>query len=387
MALTCPNCSHKQIDAKYCANCGVSFDEPNEAPQQHSTGASDRSAIIRARVAESKRLRKKGRPGLLFPCIILGCSGILFWLLFSGDDKESKDNDLLSNISLETSTSPDLKAAEETDFTGLAKQIGENFPASNKIEAARNATVFIQTSWGTLGSGFIVNSQCKVFTNRHVIDPKYGIDQLEESEEFNVAYRSAASVLRDQISGLENQYKQLREEYREKHIKVVNVKTEIDKKKRKLANLKNNLRVNINDSIDRALSNSKFTASLVDGTSFEINNYQSSDKFDLASFTLPVDGCPTAKIASNSQLNQGGRLFTIGNPSGLQFTVTSGVFSGYRDIGETRILQTDAPINPGNSGGPLINEEGFVIGVNTATLSNAQNIGFSIPIEYALQEF
>jgi len=119
---------------------------------------------------------------------------------------------------------------------------------------------------------------------------------LEESEEFNVAYRSATSVLRDQISGLENQYKQLREEYREKHIKVVNVKTEIDKKKRKLANLKNNLRVNINDSIDRALSNSKFTASLVDGTSFEINNYQSSDKFDLASFTLPVDGCPTAKI-------------------------------------------------------------------------------------------
>ena len=73
-------------------------------------------------------------------------------------------------------------------------------------------------------------------------------------------------------------------------------------------------------------------------------------------------------------------MFTIGNPSGLTYTVTSGVFSGFRNEGKESYLQTDAPINPGNSGGPLVDANGRVLGINTMVMRNAQNIGFAIPI-------
>jgi S1-C subfamily serine protease len=92
-------------------------------------------------------------------------------------------------------------------------------------------------------------------------------------------------------------------------------------------------------------------------------------------------------MGSSTELEVGERLFTIGNPVGLAYTVTSGVFSGQRSDGEQRLLQTDAPINPGNSGGPLLEENGQVVGINTLVLRGAQGIGFAIPIETAYEEF
>jgi len=78
-------------------------------------------------------------------------------------------------------------------------------------------------------------------------------------------------------------------------------------------------------------------------------------------------------------------VYTIGNPVGLRNTVTSGVFSGYRQMEATKdlLLQTDAPINPGNSGGPLFNMNGEVVGINTAIVASGQGIGFAIPINVA----
>lgn len=90
---------------------------------------------------------------------------------------------------------------------------------------------------------------------------------------------------------------------------------------------------------------------------------------------------------SSKGLTLGERLYTIGNPSGLAYTVTSGVFSGERSNGEQRLLQTDAPINPGNSGGPLLQQDGKVVGINTLVLRGTQGIGFAIPIETAYAEF
>ena len=77
----------------------------------------------------------------------------------------------------------------------------------------------------------------------------------------------------------------------------------------------------------------------------------------------------------------------IGNPFGLEETVTQGIISATgRAIGSgpyDNFLQTDAPINPGNSGGPLINLKGEVIGINTAIISSGQGIGFAIPSNMA----
>ena len=126
---------------------------------------------------------------------------------------------------------------------------------------------------------------------------------------------------------------------------------------------------------------------LVDGTTFESMHAEYANGHDLAMFRLPATNCAHLSARSSTALSFGERLYTIGNPSGLEFSVTSGVYSGERGTGKDRLLQTDAPINPGNSGGPLITESGQVVGINTKVLRGVQGIGFAIPIEVAYEEF
>lgn len=94
-----------------------------------------------------------------------------------------------------------------------------------------------------------------------------------------------------------------------------------------------------------------------------------------------------AKLGDSDNLKVGQLVIAIGNPYGLERTVTFGVISALRrSIGITQyesFIQTDAPINPGNSGGPLINIKGEVIGINTAIVAEGQGLGFAIPINLA----
>ncbi len=106
---------------------------------------------------------------------------------------------------------------------------------------------------------------------------------------------------------------------------------------------------------------------------------------------------PTVKLGNSDKVRPGEWVIAIGNPSGLEHTVTVGVLSAKgREIRipdpESRrvrtyrnLMQTDAAINPGNSGGPLLNIRGEVIGINTAVRTDAQGIGFAIPINVALK--
>ena len=95
------------------------------------------------------------------------------------------------------------------------------------------------------------------------------------------------------------------------------------------------------------------------------------------------------KIGRSSRTRIGENVFAVGNPFGFGNTVTKGILSAKnrrldRGISKT-FLQTDASLNPGNSGGPLLNFRGEVIGVNSALLSEAHGISFSIPSEVALK--
>ncbi len=112
---------------------------------------------------------------------------------------------------------------------------------------------------------------------------------------------------------------------------------------------------------------------------------------DVAAIQLDGDNFPTVPFGDSSQLTPGQWAIAIGNPLGLDHTVTAGIISALgrssSEVGipdkRVRFIQTDAAINPGNSGGPLLNDRGEVIGINTAIRANAQGLGFAIPIETA----
>ena len=112
---------------------------------------------------------------------------------------------------------------------------------------------------------------------------------------------------------------------------------------------------------------------------------------DVAVIKVDASELPTVAIGNSDQLRPGQWAIAIGNPLGLDNTVTAGIISATgRTSSQIRVpdqrvqfIQTDAAINPGNSGGPLLNEAGEVIGVNTAIIGNAQGLGFAIPINQA----
>lgn len=109
---------------------------------------------------------------------------------------------------------------------------------------------------------------------------------------------------------------------------------------------------------------------------------------DLALIKIKADNeLPTLKLGDSESLKIGQWIIAIGNPFGLEHTVTAGIVSAKgRVIGAgpyDDFIQTDASINPGNSGGPLINMDGEVVGISTAIVAGGNGIGFAIPITMA----
>ncbi|MFS8877908.1 HhoA/HhoB/HtrA family serine endopeptidase [Synechococcus sp. H55.8] len=132
---------------------------------------------------------------------------------------------------------------------------------------------------------------------------------------------------------------------------------------------------------------------LLDGRTFEGEVKGSDPVTDIAVIQIEGENLPTVTLGNSDQVRPGDWAIAIGNPLGLDNTVTAGIISAVGrssgQIGATNkrvtFLQTDAAINPGNSGGPLLDAEGRVIGVNTAIFQRAQSVGFSIPINRAME--
>jgi serine protease Do len=113
-------------------------------------------------------------------------------------------------------------------------------------------------------------------------------------------------------------------------------------------------------------------------------------KTDLALLKVEATGLPVIPLGNSSELQVGEQVMAIGNPFGLERTVTTGIVSATgRVIGQgpyDDFIQTDASINPGNSGGPLINARGQAVGINAAIFSQnggSVGIGFAIPVDQA----
>lgn len=111
-------------------------------------------------------------------------------------------------------------------------------------------------------------------------------------------------------------------------------------------------------------------------------------KTDIALIKIsPKNSLPVAALGDSDKLDVGDWVVAVGNPYGLDHTVTAGIVSAKgRIIGQgpyDDFIQTDASINPGNSGGPLFNLRGEVVGINSAIISGGQGIGFAVPVNIA----
>jgi S1-C subfamily serine protease len=130
---------------------------------------------------------------------------------------------------------------------------------------------------------------------------------------------------------------------------------------------------------------------LKDGRTFDGQVVGEDPVTDVAVVTIAANNLPTIPLGNSENLQPGEAVIAIGNPLGLDNTVTTGIISATGRSGsaigasDKRVdyIQTDAAINPGNSGGPLLNPRGEVIGMNTAIIRGAQGLGFAIPINTA----
>lgn len=135
------------------------------------------------------------------------------------------------------------------------------------------------------------------------------------------------------------------------------------------------------------------TVTLDDGTALPARLLGADPIFDLAILQIPAPEkgkLPLLALGDSDGVRPGDEIVVIGNPMGLDQTITKGIVSAINRILPDRsrmlarpMIQTDAAINPGNSGGPILNRCGEVIGVASQILGNAQNIGFAIPSNLA----
>jgi serine protease Do len=372
----CPKCGHTQDDARRCASCGVYFEKLRQ--QQSLAEARERATTVRE--ATEPRF---GLGTLILTAIVVAAS--VYWFA-----------ERRSTTPVSAARSPGAAAAATKPTSeSPPRSISQPGPTSiqsgptravNPIEAARRATVFIKTGWG-LGAGFIVDDACHAITNRHVVETDGSRVANRIIEDPEVRSRMAAaqqqlqiSIFREQqtLTELDNEPGMNSERLR--------LQAHIEEMQQQLADLPGYVSQKISSAVDTA-AHSGFTVTLLDGTQYRGLHAQVSDGLDLALFQLPSDHCSHVTLGHSIGLPVGTRLYTIGNPAGLAYTVTSGILSGERLRDAQRLLQTDAPINPGNSGGPLLDDSGAVIGVNTLVLRGAQGIGFAIPIEDVLKAF
>jgi serine protease Do len=143
-----------------------------------------------------------------------------------------------------------------------------------------------------------------------------------------------------------------------------------------------------NHVIERAR---QITVELADGRKLPAELVAADPEADLAVLKVKSDKpLPSLQLGDSSDLMIGEPVIAVGNPLGYSHSVSTGIVSAvHRKIDDPGaklddLIQTDAAINPGNSGGPLLNAYGQVIGINTAIRSDAQNIGFAIPVNRLL---
>lgn len=376
--MRCPKCDHEQPNSLECEACGIIFDKYRKVQERRKEQA--------AAAAAKKEKSAKGVKLIAAFTLFVLTVGAAYYFTFG---KAANTTQTLTQNKPEEDTAaapaPQI-AAKVQGKQIVAGQLEEKDLVVNKHNAvarAREATVSIETPWGT-GSGFFI-SKDYIVTNRHVIE----LDQ-EKLSEFREDVETARRLIkleRQKIREMKQTLRTLPLGPSRKQLQIIIKKREEELRKVLPRYEESEERL---AKLERKTHASDIKIFLADGSEHVANFLLTSDTYDLALMSLYA-GETTFLLRPPKvlKLQQGDKVYTIGSPVGLRHTVTAGIFSGLRKQmadGQT-FLQTDAAINPGNSGGPLIDEHGYVRGVNTMVLRGTEGIGFAIPIEKVFEEF
>lgn len=287
----------------------------------------------------------------------------------------------------------------------IRTQLSEQVKPSTSIEKATLAVVKIETLTGT-GSGFFINKQGYIVTNKHVVrlsqqaydDKMQSIrDNEQQVKEYNAYITQKKRELKSdqkQLSAykerMKNADKSVLADMRATYRYYSGILQANKKKLSEYSQLNADIKKQLSKQkleIRQAQSQMTFKVILKDKTELQAKLIKSSDKYDLALLKLMGD-YTTPSLPSGQEYSQGMDVYAIGSPLGFQDYVTKGVITGV----ERGYIVTDTQILPGNSGGPLVNENGDLIGVNTAGIRANNNLGselfgYAIPKHIVEQEF
>jgi serine protease Do len=374
--IRCPKCSHEQTNRMECEACGLLFHKFEQAQER---GKEEKNAQSEQTGSQPERSGSAMKIGSVLALVVV--TAALTYVLTAGNRPEP----VPPSPTQPAETVVDEKIAPDTAKPAPQRiEQTQAISAGSPIEQAKNGTVAIETPWGTLGSGFFL-TDTTIVTNKHVV-----VQDTRKLDEFRHKVKTSRQLItleQESIAELRNRLNRMEDGPTRRQLIIILQEKEklltrvLPVQKEEEARLK---------EMEQPRSTSGIKVFLADGSEYTAQSVKVSAKRDLALLSLYSAKAVVLKTAAKgSVLKQGDKVFTIGNPSGLRNTVTSGIFSGYRQDKETGevILQTDAPINPGNSGGPLIDERGQVYGVNFLRLRDTQGIGFAIPIQAVFEEF
>ena len=373
--MRCPKCDHDQRDTNECEACGLIFSR-YRVVQERKKEVAEKKAVVAD--------RKSGTAVKFLQIIVLVTvvASATYYLapVKKGDQPQQPAVESVA-VKQNTPAPQRVKTVESAQQTTVTSSTA--VPRRNGIELARKATVSIETPWGT-GSGFFVN-EYYIVTNRHVIE----LDQSKVAE-FRKKIETARSLIdleKQKLRDMRAELQKLAKGPSRSQLDLIIEARQNELNKILPQQEEGEERL---EQLERDLQPSDIKIILADDSKHVANYVLVSDKYDLALMSLFSGEYPfLSRPPAGKKLQQGEKVYTVGSPVGLRHTVTAGVFSGYRkrDSDDQVFLQTDAAINPGNSGGPLIDEHGFVYGVNTMILRDTEGIGFAIPVEKVFEEF
>ena len=289
----------------------------------------------------------------------------------------------------QTTTAVTTGTTSQTTKANLQDDLKQKFNPASKVDEASLAVVTVKTSGGS-GSGFFITSDGYIITNRHVVRPStssqskdaeerlakrkdylddYKLDLKNDAERLGEAKRNIDQEGAYMESGSASSSQKTRyQRYVKRYLKNKKIHDSNVSKYRKLDGEYKKAKSEFGFSSSLSNFSRKFTIRLKGGKMLKARLVKISKDYDLALLKLDNYTTPFLSLSDKKHPRQGTRVFAIGSPLGITDSLTSGIITkSARDY-----LFTDTRILPGNSGGPLIDEEGSVVGVNTAVVSQHQ---------------